>query len=106
MRSFYFYRSIFNRIRSADDVALKYGRNFSPDNRCGHDALPPFAVDGRAQRADAHMAFTGRREERHERSAGQQTYRGFIAAPSREDWATALWPKLRLLLERKRSGPI
>ena len=38
----YFYRSVFNRIRSADNATLKYGRNFSPDNRRGHSVSPAY----------------------------------------------------------------
>jgi hypothetical protein len=40
----YFHRSVFNRIRSADDAALKYGRNFSPNNRRGHSAPPRMSL--------------------------------------------------------------
>jgi hypothetical protein len=35
----YFHRSVFNRIRSADNAALKYGCNFSPDDRRAHPRL-------------------------------------------------------------------
>ena len=41
----YFHRSVFNRIRSADNAALKYGRNFLPDDRRGHSAPPLSLVE-------------------------------------------------------------
>jgi hypothetical protein len=40
----YFHRSVFNRIGSTDNAALKYGRNFSPDSRRGHNTPPVMSL--------------------------------------------------------------